>query len=84
MVATIGSQSCGFSGKSDLYGLGIRIGVYLQWMTSQITVYFHLEGSDDLSDAYFFFSISLMIALYVLTFQYDTYTIEIIIMFYKV
>ncbi|KAF2803285.1 uncharacterized protein BDZ99DRAFT_468260 [Mytilinidion resinicola] len=75
-------QQCGFSGNSDLYGLGIRIGVYLQWFTSQIAFYFHLEGSNDLSDAYILFSIALEIALFVLTFQDGTYTIEIVVMFY--
>jgi hypothetical protein len=76
------AQQCGFSGNSDLYGLGIRVGVYLQWLASQIAVYFHLEGSNDLSDAYFIFSIAIMIALFVLTFQDAAYTLEIVIMAY--
>ena len=75
-------NTCGITGNSDLYGLGIRIGVYLQWFTSQIAVYFHLEGSNDLSNAYLSFSLALEIALFVLTFQHDTYTIEIVVMLY--
>ncbi|KAI5797527.1 hypothetical protein DFH27DRAFT_562727 [Peziza echinospora] len=27
-------QTCGFAGDQDTYGLGIRIGLYLQWVTS--------------------------------------------------
>lgn len=76
------SQDCGFKGNSDIYGLGIRLGIYLQWITSKVAVYFHLEGSNDLSAAYFIFSIALQLALYVLTFQHDTYTIEAVIIFY--
>ena len=75
-------QGCIVSGNSDLYGLGIRIGLYLQWFTSQIAVYFHLEGSNDLSDAYIILSIALEIALFVLTFQDKSTTIEIVVMFY--
>ncbi|KAG6356309.1 hypothetical protein INS49_015696 [Diaporthe citri] len=26
--------SCGFDGNSDFYGLGIRLGIYLQWITT--------------------------------------------------
>ena len=76
------SQQCGFTGNSDLCGLGIRLGVYLQWLSSQIAVYFHLEGSNDLSNAYFAFSIALMIALFVLTFQGGAHTADIVVMFY--
>ena len=72
-------QQCGLVGNSDLYGLGIRLGIYLQWITSQIAFYFHLEGSNDLSNADLIFSFALVIALFVLTFQHRTYTIEVVI-----
>lgn len=76
-------QHCGFSGNSDLYGLGIRLGVYLQWITSQIAVYFHLEGSNDLSGAYFIFSAALMIAVFVLTLdQEKSYSVEVVLILY--
>ena len=29
-------DSCGFDGNSDLYGLGIRLGVYFQWISVPI------------------------------------------------
>ncbi len=28
------TPQCGFDGNSDIYGLGVRVGVYLQWLTS--------------------------------------------------
>jgi len=73
---------CGFSGNSDLYGLGIRVGIFLQWLSSQIAVYFHLEGSNDLSNAYVIFSVAIKIALFVLTFQESAYTLEVVVIIY--
>ena len=78
------TQQCGIPGNSDLYGLGIRVGVYLQWFTSYIAVYFCLEDSKDLHDTYIIFSAALEIAVFLLTFQHATYTIEIVIVFYLV
>ncbi|PMD59544.1 uncharacterized protein K444DRAFT_663646 [Hyaloscypha bicolor E] len=76
-------QQCGFSGNLALYGLGIRLGVYFQWITSQIAVYFHLKGSNDLSNAYIIFSFALMIAVFVLTFDHvQSYPVEVVIILY--
>jgi hypothetical protein len=33
-------NNCGFRGDTDTYGLGIRVGLYLQWITSSIAYYF--------------------------------------------
>lgn len=33
-------EECGFSGDDNTYGLGIRIGIYLQWITSSIAYNF--------------------------------------------
>lgn len=33
-------EECGFSGDDNTYGLGIRLGVYLQWVTSSIAYNF--------------------------------------------
>ncbi|KAF7561172.1 hypothetical protein G7046_g2973 [Stylonectria norvegica] len=27
-------KDCGFAGNNDIYGLGVRLGIYLQWLTS--------------------------------------------------
>jgi hypothetical protein len=34
------TPSCGFAGDDNTYGLGIRIGVYLQWICSSIAYNF--------------------------------------------
>jgi len=34
--STPSDQTCGFQGNPDTYGLGIRIGIYLQWIASFI------------------------------------------------
>ena len=33
-------QAVGFEGDPDFYGLGIRIGLYLQWMSALVTNWF--------------------------------------------
>lgn len=35
-LAMLGQNACSFDGNSDEYGLGIRLGVYLQWIASHI------------------------------------------------
>lgn len=36
--------SCGFDGNSDFYGLGIRLGIYLQWITTLLAHLFFDEA----------------------------------------
>jgi hypothetical protein len=31
---------CGFDGNADLYGIGVRVGLYLQWITTLLTTLF--------------------------------------------
>ncbi|KAL5334013.1 hypothetical protein BJX70DRAFT_403043 [Aspergillus crustosus] len=76
------ADSCGFPGNSDLYGLGIRIGIYLQWISALVSSYFHLDDTDILRFNYFAFSLAVMAAVFVLTVQGTAHTIEIIIMIY--
>lgn len=35
-----GSPACGYTGNSDIYGLGIRIGIYLQWFSTWLSTAF--------------------------------------------
>ncbi|KAL3476198.1 hypothetical protein BJX99DRAFT_258713 [Aspergillus californicus] len=80
------AEPCGFPGNPDLYGLGIRTGIYLQWISALTSSYFHLEDTPLLLFNYFAFSLAIMAALFVLTFHGQanthTHTIEIIIMIY--
>lgn len=54
----------GFKGDSDSYGLGIRLGVYLQWLTDLIITNCLEEERQYISMAYLIFSISIPVALF--------------------
>lgn len=80
---------CGFSGNPDLYGLGVRLGAYLLWYSTQIAYFFKLDGAGDLSESWTIFSLALSIAIYILTFQQQdadsrAYPAEIAIMLYMI
>ncbi|UQC88565.1 uncharacterized protein CLUP02_14090 [Colletotrichum lupini] len=54
---TADNMTCesGFEGNSDIYGLGVRIGVYLQWCTSILAQNFYepaVEGMQDANSTY--------------------------------
>ena len=70
----------GFEGDADFYGLGIRLGVYLQWLTNLITVgYLEKERLHALT-TYHIFSISITVALFVKIFASAcTFSAEIFI-----
>lgn len=75
------SQQCGFSGNSDLYGLGIRLGIYLQWASAGVAYSLGLHDEvDSVFDAYIIFSFAIIIALFVSTFTVQMYVVEIAIM----
>ncbi|KAL3496157.1 hypothetical protein BJX62DRAFT_194197 [Aspergillus germanicus] len=74
------ADACGFSGNPDLYGLGIRLGVYLQWLSAVIATSLRLTDSFILFTTYSGFSFAIMVALLVLTAQRTAHVLEIIIM----
>lgn len=76
------ASSCQLPGNPDLYGAGVRIGVYLQWVSSQIAVFLRLEGSTGLMESYLVFSTAIVIALFVLTFTTELHITEVVIMVY--
>ena len=39
-ATTNDSTTCGYTGNSDIYGLGIRIGIYLQWFSTWLSTAF--------------------------------------------
>ena len=65
------NQSCGFAGNSDIYGLGIRLGVYFQWVASMLSKRYLTASSPELLrellDANTIFSLSIFIATALLT-----------------
>lgn len=77
------SQNCGFDGNSDLYGLGIRLGVYFQWLSALIIYLWYPDGRVELVGAYTAFIGAVSIATLVLTTEaHSTYTAEVLILMY--
>ncbi|KAF2658364.1 hypothetical protein K491DRAFT_676410 [Lophiostoma macrostomum CBS 122681] len=72
--------TCGFEGESDLYGLGIRIGVYLQWLTGLLVYVFYPEGYADVSTTTLIFSTAITIGTIVNS--SERYASEIFIFLY--
>jgi hypothetical protein len=70
----------GFIGNSDFYGLGIRLGIYLQWLASLIANPLLKSERSTMAGAYLTFSLALAVAVLLLVFQREcTFTAEIII-----
>ncbi|KAF7507039.1 hypothetical protein GJ744_010967 [Endocarpon pusillum] len=70
----------GFTGNSDVYGLGIRLGIYLQWLASLIANPLLERERATMAGSYLTFSLALAIAVLLLAFQHDcAFTSEIII-----
>lgn len=70
----------GFVGNSDFYGLGIRLGIYLQWLGSLVANAALRNERDRMAGAYLTFSLALAVAVMLLVFQREcTFTAEIII-----
>jgi hypothetical protein len=75
------SPSLGFVGSPDFYGLGIRVGIYLQWFASLAANAFLPGDRRSMVSAYAGFAIALLVAVLFLIFQHDcTYTAEMIIL----
>lgn len=53
----------GFDGNADLYGLGIRVGVYLQWYSTWLSISFDSESAQETHDANSIFVFAIIIAV---------------------
>ncbi|KAE9993780.1 hypothetical protein EG327_003285 [Venturia inaequalis] len=74
---------CGFEGNPDLYGLGIRIGVYFQWASALIIWRWYPEGRNELGGAYLVFLFALLIAMVVITARREPiHSAEILLLIY--
>lgn len=58
-----GADCPGFEGNSDLYGLGIRIGVYLQWYSTWLCITVDPETSGETHTANALFIFAILVAL---------------------
>src|SRR5436190_13179186 len=61
------SETCGFVGNSDAYGLGIRLGIYFQWIASWIANQLSPEIAAELNDVNCIFLIAIFISGIVLS-----------------
>lgn len=75
------NPTCGFAGNSDIYSLGIRLGLYLQWIASYLTVQIHPDAIPDLLDITLIYETALFIATAVLTLDTaSAYSTEIMLL----
>lgn len=54
---------CGFRGNPDVYGLGIRLGLYAQWLSTLISNWFHQANITRMRDVNTCFQLAMMIAM---------------------
>jgi hypothetical protein len=84
-VSPVRRAECSFAGNSDAYGLGIRLGVYLQWLGSHIAnrTYYARDSIGNLLDTNAIFLSALLVATWLLSVRKDeTYAVEIAILLY--
>ena len=82
---TYNSTLCdlGFIGNSDIYGLGVRSGLYIQWVSSLLANHLLREESTALISSYLIFHIALWVIIAILTFQKTcTFAVEIVLLYY--
>jgi hypothetical protein len=71
---------CGFVGNEDAYGMGIRVGAYLQWISGILVIRFCRPDEKALIASSMTFSSALVLAILYSTFNKGcTYELEIII-----
>jgi hypothetical protein len=76
-------EACGFDSNSDLYGLGIRLGIYMQWISSFIMYGWYPEGREGLTKSYIVFLFAILAVIIVQTLQASpVYAVEILLLTY--
>ena len=74
-------ESCTFVGNSDIYGFGIRLGFYLQWIYSRLSREFLSGLPRDHMDIDNFFLFALFVATMSVSYASDSiYSVELLIM----
>src|ERR1700710_2861741 len=57
---------CTFEGNSDFYGIGVRVGFYLTWISGLVAFVFNPEDAEEQADAQTIFLMANLIAVAVL------------------
>ncbi len=73
-------QGCRIPGNSDFYGLGIRIGIYLQWITAFLANHFLKKSIEGSLKTNTIFLLALFIATVVATTQDAVESAEIVVL----
>ena len=74
-------EACGFQGNPDLYGLGIRLGIYFQWVSAYVSYMWNPKDRKVLAEAYLAFLFALLIAMFITTGRSQpTYVAEIFVL----
>lgn len=72
-------QTCPFSGNADLYGIGIRIGFYLQWISTLLATIFVPWEENIIRSLNLLIQSAVFLGLVLLTRQHEIRTIEPVI-----
>lgn len=56
-------EPCRFEGNQDIYGLGIRIGLYAQWLSTYISNWLHNKKLTKMRDINTMFQLAMLAAL---------------------
>ena len=73
----------GFAGNPDIYGLGVRLGIYLQWLSCLLANHRLPDTRSALAQAYMIFLTAICAAVVVMPVQSTcTFAIEIVILYY--
>lgn len=57
------SPPCGFVGNPDIYGLGLRLGLYSQWLSTFLSNWLHSAHVTDMRAVNTFFQLAMITAL---------------------
>lgn len=75
-------QQCTIQGNSDFYGLGIRIGIYLQWISSFLANIYLTEAISGTLETNTIFLLAMFVAMIVATTRQSIQNAEIIVLLY--
>ena len=73
---------CKFEGNPDLYGIGIRLGLYLQWYSTPILWLANTGIDDTLLESYCVFVLALVVSLIVSTVEESAQKVDLFILSY--
>lgn len=82
MPSELTNASCGYVGNSDIYGLGIHVGIYLQWVASILSKTFLEEKYiHDIFNESSIFLVALFVAIILLitNFIEDAHNVDTLI-----